>query len=212
MAKTPGDKLPQTIKENISLLAKLEPLSDARLKRWRAILVALFLLGFLSASVWLVSGGWTQKTASSGCFIINTVSFAYENNLGQTGPTVVYGNFLISKETADKLPRAEPDFVQKQIINPSDLAIDLVSNKNSVASGDVLNYEISLNHLAPDRFNRIIVYVLLSDQLLVDLESLPADLDYNQADQLLLWSVEENDLGAMAAERIWTTSFSVKVK
>lgn len=151
------------IKNFQALLEKMEPLENARLKRWRSMIVFLFAFGFFLAMLWVFYNGYESKIYAHSVYVKNIILLEYSN---QNEKDRVLAKPLIipmTEASIEKKPEIDLGNWEKyfSVKDKDDLLVLQSADKKSVSLGDIITYNIFILARPGKVYKSLVLYDFL---------------------------------------------------
>lgn len=89
------------VQQSMTLLGRLKLISESKIKLWRALLITVFIAGFVAALVWVISEEYYSRSgAQTPQQITNQASVSFTDSSGNAQP-VVQSNVVVTSLSAD---------------------------------------------------------------------------------------------------------------
>jgi len=177
-----------------SFLERMEPLQDSKLKKWRAGLVVLFSLGFLTAMIWISYEQYLEKIYATGPILKNVVSLEYRQPDGQDNKLVADPLLIfLSDRSVEKSPVLDLGNWDSFFATKGGVPVRIfqTADRQMSKSGDIITYNIYVLNTSSQAIRDIVLYDLLpmGTEFVRVKEGGPDKFD-KQAN-LLEWNIDE---------------------
>lgn len=196
------------------LFNKMEPLESRVLKKWRALLVFFFSLGFLLAMLWVFYSGYGSQIYAETRYLKNISLVEYNTESG-------VGGKILSKPLI--IPITEATLGNRQKIDLGNwnklkdlakegLLIFQTADKKAAQVGDIITYNNYLLIFPGKTYKNLVLYNLLPERAdLIWDKTMSAD-DFFQSGDVVGWKIGDIDVENKEKPILFVKKFHVKVK
>ena len=196
-----------------SFLKKMEPLESWRLKKWRALLVIFFSLGFLLAMLWVFYNGYESQTYAEVRSLKNIALVEYVH--GGINKKILTEPLFIPITQTSVLNRQKIDLGNWDKFKSSqngNLLIFQTADKKTVQPGDVVTFNVYVIAFPGGVYNDLTLYNLLPKRSELIWDKTMSTDNFKQNGRTIQWIIGALDVKDKQEPVLIVKKFHLKVK